>query len=69
MSPSTDPKLHLSINFSTGIDACKRDSGGPLTWQDSQGKWNVIGVVSWGEGKISLSHINADKFLMYNINE
>jgi len=27
---------------------CKADSGGPLTWKDAQGKWNVIGVVSWG---------------------
>merc|ERR1712029_717151 len=27
---------------------CKGDSGGPLTWKDAQGKWNVIGVVSWG---------------------
>merc|ERR1712111_319975 len=22
---------------------CKADSGGPLTWKDAQGKWNVIG--------------------------
>jgi len=33
-----------------GIDACQMDSGGPLTWKDAQGKWNIIGVVSFGYG-------------------
>ena len=33
------------------VDACQVDSGGPLTWYDTQsGKWKLVGV-SFGIGK------------------
>jgi len=37
-------------NDGEDLTACSGDSGGPLTWKDAQGKWNVIGVVSGGKG-------------------
>ncbi|XP_037084134.1 trypsin-1-like isoform X2 [Pollicipes pollicipes] len=32
------------------IDACQGDSGGPMHWQAKDGKTNIIGIVSWGQG-------------------
>jgi hypothetical protein len=31
-------------------DTCQGDSGGPLVTKDSNGKWNVVGITSYGYG-------------------
>lgn len=33
-----------------GRDSCHGDGGGPLMCQNTQGKWTLVGVSSWGEG-------------------
>ena len=33
-----------------GEDSCQGDSGGPLIMTNSQGEYELIGIVSWGYG-------------------
>ena len=32
-----------------GRDSCKGDSGGPLAFEEEDGKYTQIGIVSWGD--------------------
>ena len=41
-------------------DACEGDSGAPFVMKHSDGRWYVLGIVSWGEGCD-----NKDKFGFY----
>ena len=33
-----------------GEDSCQGDSGGPLIMTNSDGEYELIGIVSWGYG-------------------
>ena len=38
----------------TGVSACQGDSGGPYVCRNTQGYWEVHGVISWGSPICSL---------------
>ena len=42
--------MMLAGNANGGQDACQGDSGGPLIMTNSQGEYELIGIVSWGYG-------------------
>lgn len=45
------PHIFLCAGASKGgRDTCEGDSGGPLTIQNEEGQWDLIGITSWGIG-------------------
>uniref|UniRef100_A0A8D2J4Y8 chymotrypsin n=1 Tax=Varanus komodoensis TaxID=61221 RepID=A0A8D2J4Y8_VARKO len=38
-----------------GSSSCMGDSGGPLVCQRQDGAWELVGIVSWGSGRCSVS--------------
>lgn len=45
----TVPKTALCAGYKDGgIDACQKDSGGPLACE-YEGQWYLVGVISWGK--------------------
>ncbi|XP_066430479.1 transmembrane protease serine 11G-like [Eleutherodactylus coqui] len=45
-----DPSMICAGYVEGQIDACQGDSGGPLVTTQSNGKWVLIGIVSFGDG-------------------
>ncbi|XP_054996678.1 transmembrane protease serine 11B [Sorex araneus] len=50
LSGLVSDKMLCAGFMSGGADACQRDSGGPLAYQNSRNIWILVGIVSWGDG-------------------
>ena len=48
-----------------GLDTCQGDSGGPLTHQFSPGRYELVGVVSWGRNCAKSYGVYADVACKY----
>jgi len=46
----TDDMICAGRPYEDEFDACQGDSGGPLVHKGDDGKFSLVGVVSWGEG-------------------
>lgn len=51
MRKVTDPVKQVCAGYDEGSkDSCQGDSGGPLVIDNGQGIFEIIGIVSFGEG-------------------
>lgn len=48
--PVTNEMFCTGHGGSSPISTCNTDSGGPIVCRDSNGRWYLQGVVSWGSG-------------------
>ena len=49
-NPAVYPKVMLCAGGDGRHDACTGDSGGPLLTQVAGGRWELVGITSWGNG-------------------
>ncbi|XP_050413698.1 limulus clotting factor C [Patella vulgata] len=59
---ASDNQFCARVVVSNRSDACRGDSGGPLVIQDKEGRWQAIGMVSWGTGACNSTSGDVDVY-------
>ncbi len=65
MAIHNNQSLICAGDLSGGKDACQGDSGGPMM-QEQEGKWRVVGVVSWGIGCAAPDKLGVYTYVKYH---